>query len=352
MAKIKILAGDQNNLRKKRDEGIEDADKLRQFTALKDQCFLIDKTSLMPNTSIGFNLLKQDGMEIKTIAKADANNPFVITEDFLKRHYKSGYEILIEKASIPAYKDYLNSMVNHVDCSDRNRSNMIVFKEKTKIVIKELLDNPRSGEKMKEAKKAVGTIIELLLDNKASLCTMLSLSRYDYYTYTHCLNVATLSIGLGIELKMGKDEMSILGTGAMMHDIGKSEIPSELLNKQGRLDPMEYLLMQEHVRIGAEILHNSVEFPADGMPAVLQHHEKLNGKGYPRAERGEAIKLFGRICAIADCYDALTTIRSYKDAFIPFEALKIITEQTEAYDKSLLKHFVVMLGRQAESLCP
>ena len=347
MAKQTIIISEENNsYLQRKDEDIPESSRLKNFSTLKDNCLQIDKGSLTPNTSIRFNLFKQLGMNIKIIAEADAERPFTIEDGLLKKVGDPGCAILIERSAITVYKDYLLSQSNALGISDKERvdRNIIVFKENTKILMKELLENPRSGEKMKEAKKAVDTIIELLVDNKDALRKMLTLSRYDYYTYTHCLNVATLSIGLGLELKLSKTDIGNLGIGAMMHDLGKSEIPSELLNKQGKLDELEYRLIQGHVKMGADILANSKEFPEEAFPAVLQHHEKLSGKGYPYKLRGDSIKLFGRICAIADCYDALTTERAYKKAFIPYEALTIISGQIAHYDSDILKSFVKMLG--------
>ena len=347
MAKlIKIIIDKDNSFPQRQDEVLSESSKLKYFSACKDDCLQIDKESLVPNTSICFNLFRQDGMNIGIVAKANANNPFIITDDFLSKVSNPRCAVLIERSAIPVYKDYLNSVANAPSLSDKERfeRNTIVFKENTKILMKELLENPRSGEKIKQAKKAVDTIIGLLIDNKDALRKMLTLSRYDYYTYTHCLNVATLSIGLGLELRLSKNETGDLGIGAMMHDIGKSQIPAEILNKQGRLDELEYKRIQEHVKIGEDILRSSEEFPAEALPAVLQHHEKLSGNGYPYALRGDNIKLFGRICAVADCYDALTTERAYKKAFIPYEALTIIARETAHFDVHILKTFVKMLG--------
>ena len=348
MAKqTKIIVEENNSILQRRHEDIPESSRLKNFSTLKDNCLQIDKSSLVPNTSIRFNLFKQLGMNIKFIAKAEEESPFIIKDSLLTSVDDPRCSILIERSAIPIYKKYLLSLrdASGLSTKERYERNIVVFKENTKILMEELLEDPRSGAKMKEAKKAVDTIIELLVDNREALRKMLTLSRCDYYTYTHCLNVATLSIGLGLELKLSKQDMGTLGIGAMMHDLGKSKIPSDILNKQGKLDELEFRLIQGHVKIGAEILKSSKDFPEEAFPAVLQHHEKLSGKGYPYKLKGDNIKLFGRICAIADCYDALTTERSYKKAFIPYEALTIISGQTAHYDGNILKSFVKMLGK-------
>lgn len=136
-----------------------------------------------------------------------------------------------------------------------------------------------------------------------------------------------------------------MGAMAMLHDIGKSSIPSEILIKQGKLDDREYFIIQSHVLEGAKILSENHRLPEEALPAVVQHHEKMSGKGYPSHLSDKEIKLFGRIAAIADCYDALTTTRSYRPSLTPFYALAIIAKESGNYDPELLKVFIKMLGK-------
>jgi putative nucleotidyltransferase with HDIG domain len=174
---------------------------------------------------------------------------------------------------------------------------------------------------------------------------LLSMQGYDYYTYTHSVNVAALSISLGILIGLKRDVMEKLGMGAMLHDIGKSRISHEILGKQGKLSDVEYNMIKNHVIEGEKIMLNHADFSAESLTAVSQHHEKLSGKGYPYGLAGNKISLFGRISAIADCYDALTTRRPYKAAYTPFYALMMISKDTGDYDPELLATFIKMLGK-------
>src|SRR5208283_4690300 len=172
---------------------------------------------------------------------------------------------------------------------------------------------------------------------------LLSMKGYDYYTYTHSVNVAALAISLGLSIGLDRDDSEKLGMGTMLHDIGKSAISHEILCKQGRLSDVEYALIKSHVFEGENIMRKHKGFPDESFNAVLHHHEKLTGKGYPGGLSGKEISLFGRISAIADCYDALTTRRPYKVAYKPFPALKIIAKDTGDYDGELLRTFVKMI---------
>src|SRR5208337_1484245 len=159
------------------------------------------------------------------------------------------------------------------------------------------------------------------------------------------VNVAALSVGLGIAIDLKRDDTEKLGAGAMFHDVGKSVISHEILNKHGKLDDAEFNIMKGHVVEGEKIMRYHKSFPEESLTVVLQHHEKLSCKGYPSGLCGKDIRLFGRICAIADCYDALTTQRPYRTAFSPFAALSVIAKESGDYDASLLKIFIKMLGK-------
>ena len=174
--------------------------------------------------------------------------------------------------------------------------------------------------------------------------SLLSLRTYDYYTYTHSVNVAVLSVGLGMAAGLPKEQIRLLGIGAMLHDVGKSTIPPAIINKAGRLDDEEYRIIKTHVTEGENILRLNKDIPRESLVAVSQHHERLSGKGYPYNKAGEEIRPFGRITSIVDCYDALTTTRSYQTARTPFFALSILTKEAGDYDPEILKAFIRMLG--------
>jgi putative nucleotidyltransferase with HDIG domain len=152
-------------------------------------------------------------------------------------------------------------------------------------------------------------------------------------------------VGLAVQIGLDKERIIRLGLGAILHDIGKTQIPHEIVNKQGKLTDTEYNVIKQHVVRGYEILKEQKEVPEASLIAVLQHHEKLSGRGYPFGIKGKDIKLFGRITSIADCYDSLTTRRPYKPPLTPYFALSIIVKEKGDYDPELLKAFVKMLGK-------
>ncbi|MCL4491394.1 MAG: HD-GYP domain-containing protein [Nitrospirae bacterium] len=323
---------------------VDHATVFKEYSFYKDQHHQIDCNLLIPGTKIHFSLFVLSKLSFIPLIIATGKSPAEVDERVLT----TLGDVVIKKADVPLYYDYVNSLMQYPEALKENRLKIksLAIKENSKVVIKNLLDDPRSGQKIKELKPLVQNMIDCILEDNDAIYDLLSLRGYDYYTYTHSVNVAALSIGIGIAAGLKNEDAEKLGIGAMLHDIGKSAISHDILNKQGKLDDNEYRLIKSHVTEGEKILRMyHREFPAEALSAVLQHHEKLSGKGYPFKLAGEDIKLFGRMAAIADCYDALTTQRPYKPAFTPFYALSIIAKETGDYDPDLLKLFIKMLGR-------
>jgi len=221
----------------------------------------------------------------------------------------------------------------------------IAIKEKSKAIVKDLLDNPRSGENIKKVVNVVTDLTECILNNREVLQDLVTLSSYDQYTYTHSVNVAVLASGIGASCGLAKDIIQVLGIGAVLHDIGKSAIPAEILNKPGRLNEREFEIMKGHVLEGFKAIESNDAVPDESRIVITQHHERLKGTGYPNGLAGEQITILGRICAVADCYDAMTTSRPYKDAGTPFQALTQMKTEKANYDPDVLDSFIRMLGK-------
>lgn len=322
---------------------LEDPVAFMNYSHTKDKYFQIERGLLVAGTAVSFSIYAQDRMRFHEVAQASDASPVKIDNSVLQ----AVGDLCIMSADVPKYHEYLKTIaaVKSLSPEDAARVKTLAVKENAKVVMKELLQDPRSGQAIKKTGQIVNNMIDSILENRDTIYDLVSLKQYDYYTYTHSVNVGVLSIGLGLAVNLDRSQTALLGMGAMLHDVGKSAIPSEILNKQGKLDDTEYMLIKNHVVEGEKILSSNAEFPPIALPAALQHHEKLTGRGYPGGLSGKDIKLFGRIAAIADCYDALTTRRPYKAPMSPFYALSIIAKETGDYDPELLKIFIKMLGK-------
>jgi putative two-component system response regulator len=148
----------------------------------------------------------------------------------------------------------------------------------------------------------------------------------DKYTGGHCQRLAWYSVSLGMALGLPKPQLLALHRGGFLHDIGKVAIPDAILHKRGRLDEQEWVLMRTHPVKGEEICR-PMRTLAPVLPVIRSHHERWDGGGYPDGLRGEQIPLTARVLQVADIYDALTTIRPYKSAISPVEALGVLDDE-------------------------
>ncbi|HEU0053497.1 MAG TPA: HD domain-containing phosphohydrolase, partial [Longimicrobium sp.] len=165
-----------------------------------------------------------------------------------------------------------------------------------------------------------------------------SIEAKDRYTSGHCARVAEYACRLAAEAGIGGRDMVWFRMGAFLHDLGKTEVPEEILNKPGKLTDEERAVMERHTIIGDEMLA-PVEFPWDIRPMVRSHHERWDGRGYPDRLAGEAIPLSARILRVADVFDALTTARSYRRPLSPDEALALMEDDEGSFDPVLFARF-------------
>jgi putative nucleotidyltransferase with HDIG domain len=166
-----------------------------------------------------------------------------------------------------------------------------------------------------------------------------SIESKDPYTLGHCERVADYACAIFREVDPNEGALFWFRIGALLHDVGKINVPTEVLNKPGKLTPEERAQMESHPAAGVELLKD-VEFPWDVLPMVRSHHERWDGKGYPDRLTGDEIPLNARVLALADVFDALTTDRPYRPAFSPEEALRIMrVDMSGAFDPSLLPIF-------------
>ncbi len=161
-------------------------------------------------------------------------------------------------------------------------------------------------------------------------------------TARHILRLSHYSAVLAKALHMSPGETELLGHAVTMHDVGKIGIPDAILRKRGALDAEERAVMQRHTSIGASILADSPsELMQQGQIVALTHHEHWDGGGYPRGLRGEEIPLSGRICSLADVFDAMTTARPYRPPFPPEVALAEMRQgRGRQFDPRLLDLFM------------
>ncbi len=211
-------------------------------------------------------------------------------------------------------------------------------------MMKCLWQNP-TPEKIAEFKKGVVSVVDNILSDDNTTRHLLNLTAYDYDTYIHSVNVGVVGLALAKALlkKEDKHDMHALGAGFFLHDLGKIKIDDAIINKPGKLTEDEMTIMKRHPAMGFRLLLDAKQITEESRLIVLQHHERHNGTGYPKKLRGEEIHMYGRICSVADVFDALVSKRPYKKQKTPFEALKIMKEEMlDHFHKDVFQTFVML----------
>lgn len=170
----------------------------------------------------------------------------------------------------------------------------------------------------------IRSIMDGLRGNHELLSLLADVFVYDNYIFSHSLNVALYSIAVGMELKLDEKQLETLGMGAILHDVGKMLIPFEILGKSEKLTEEEYELVKKHPEYGFQLLKKIHTVSLHVAHCAYQHHERLDGSGYPRGLKDNEIHDLGKIIAVADVFDAVTSNRVYRSAMLPHEGLEIL----------------------------
>ncbi len=163
---------------------------------------------------------------------------------------------------------------------------------------------------------------------------------YDDATYIHSMNVALICNVMARWLRMSDDQVSKATVSGLLHDVGKTQIPDDIIRKPAKLSPQEYSIIKRHPQAGYEILKKS-DIDPDILNAVLMHHEKFDGSGYPLGLTGPQIPIFARMVSIADVYDAMTSARPYRGPLCPFKTIEVFEEEgLQKYDPQFIMTFL------------
>lgn len=206
--------------------------------------------------------------------------------------------------------------------------------------IQYLYNNTDSKDFSETTKNITDILMDAIDENDAVVVDIGELRVCDDYTFKHSVDVATMAMIVAKTCGFSKLDIYEIGMAGLLHDIGKSKIPNEILNKPGKLTFEEFDLMKKHPTFGFEILKGRKDIAERVKQGVLQHHEKENGSGYPVGIKGNLINIFSKIIAVVDIYDALVTERPYKKAFSPRDAVEMIMSMTGELDASIMRSFL------------
>jgi HD-GYP domain-containing protein (c-di-GMP phosphodiesterase class II) len=238
----------------------------------------------------------------------------------------------------------------YVDSEDQKKYSREVYFKSIGLV-KEVVDSihQQKALNIRKAKRLMQNAVNAIIQDDSSLLGLANIKNYDEYTFNHSVNVAIYAIALGQRIGIPKKHLSHLGMAGLFHDMGKTRIPKEILNKTGKLSPEEWALMRFHPIIGTELIMKMKEWgelSTRMMNGAFEHHLRYDLTGYPKLTRKRRISLFGRIITIADFYDALVRPRVYnRFPYVSEKILGIMLERSgKDFDPAIVKVFINMIG--------
>lgn len=194
-------------------------------------------------------------------------------------------------------------------------------------------------------------ILNEVYDKFSKITSIGQLRIYDYYTFSHSINVAILSAIIGRELGFNYKKLKDLTFSAFLHDVGKMQVPTEILYKPGVLTQDEMQAVKKHVEYGYDFILSELKLPDEIAKVALLHHERWEGQGYPYGLKGDQIPEFAQIVGIADVYDALVSEKVYKSSVESIEAMKImLTEESRSFNPEMLNAFIYMGIMKADNV--
>ncbi|MGR3301450.1 MAG: HD-GYP domain-containing protein, partial [Candidatus Scalindua sp.] len=303
----------------------------------------INSNSLRTDTRIGCDLylLVKTSVDSRYIlyCRGDAVFENAKREMLLEKNIS---RLFIKKEDQQTYYEYLENNFQDIIFDTRIPSD-----ERSKIVhgaainlVKDLFKDPKNSN-IERTKTFAYNMVDYILREGRAAHSLLKIALHEYYTYTHSVNVAAVGTLFAKSIGLGEDDLKGFCSGILLHDIGKTKISTDILNKNGKLTDEEYSKIKEHPELGVAILKEVNNGFTDEYTIILQHHENYDGTGYPLGLQKEEIHRCGRIARIIDVYDALTTNRPYSKAMRPFAALKEMKEKMlNCFDKELFVKFI------------
>jgi len=308
----------------------------------------IDKRLITEGSKIDFNLFFTNDTKTEMSLFLQSDTAVDGNAKVKLREIEALYICEEEEECYNAYVTrHLQSIAQNRDIPTEQKARLVY--EKATEVIDSMFKNPESLENVKNAQPVVDNFIDIILHDYNAVESLLKITAHDFYTHTHSINVSIYTLSLGSYLGMEGRELKVLGMAAILHDLGKSKIDYEIINKNGKLTDEEFTQMKAHPALGHEI---AVILGIDDeriLSGIRHHHEKVEGGGYPDNLEGEEISQFARIIGVCDVFDALSTKRSYKDPMRSFEALQLMKQQMRGHlDMEMVDAFIKMLRKQEQ----
>ncbi len=308
--------------------------------------FRIRLSTIRPSEPIPFDIyVFVDGKMINYLKQGDSFKP----DKVQMLHSKdTGESFFVTNENKQLYRDYVKSSMNSSLISNNDKA--AILRESSIALLEDLFENPDVVTALADSRPIVADLLHFMQSAPESIGNLISLSGHDFYTYNHSFDVSIYSLGLGQALGFDKKTLEELGQSSLFHDVGKRNVALEILCKKGPLDESEWAQMRMHPQFGLKILNEQPNISEAIKAACYEHHESWSGGGYPQDLSGQEIHPFGRIVALTDTYDAMTTQRSYNIPMKPAEALNMMKNKLSGrFDPEMLKAMYSVLFKMKAS---
>lgn len=312
----------------------------------------ISVATLLPSSTVGLDLFQIDADSGKFVLYRGADFPLA-PNDLARLHQRGISKLYIAREACQRYQKYLRQIAS-LPADDRRvsiRARVSAMDEVVRDVLTQALSTENDQQVVAMAMQ-LGTIVTKTVTNSAfATADLLQVLHHDYTTFTHSANVAFYAAILAMKLGYSTNEIERIATGGLLHDIGKVAIKKSILCKPGRLDDEEYREIKKHPLIGFKRLALREELTFGQLMIVYQHHERLDGKGYPVGIEADEIHPWGKLCAVVDVYEALTSHRPYRQAMTKDKALEILHRDSgKAFDPEMLECWTAIICNDSTAL--
>ncbi|MEW5693959.1 MAG: HD-GYP domain-containing protein [Candidatus Hydrogenedentota bacterium] len=208
-------------------------------------------------------------------------------------------------------------------------------------ILSNLQEKKREQINVEKIKKVTVKLVDEAMQNKEIFVAMINIKKYKNYLYTHSLNVSVLSILIGITMGFKREELLEIGEGALLHDVGMCVIPRDIWDSDKILDENQFFHIKKHPIFGNDILQTSRITNPKIINIVYQHHERIDGSGYPQGLKGDKINLYAKIVAVCDVFDAMNSERKFRGRYLPYDIMShLIRNAHLIFDPDVMKSFV------------
>jgi putative nucleotidyltransferase with HDIG domain len=301
-------------------------------TANRSKYMKIRLNSLPPFKAIPFDLFVLIGDHFVHYLRAGDKLQAEKIVSFEKKAPEAFFILAVERGH---YQKFVREGLMSTELDTKQKA--LILRESTMVLVEELFERPDIEQALQDARGVVEDFVAFMESDAAAMANLIGLSSHDFYTYNHSLDVSIYSLGLGQAVGFRGMDLKELGLGGLFHDIGKRYVPLEIICKDGPLTDLEWIQMQKHPQFGLMILNE--HSANDNVKAcAFEHHESMQGNGYPQKLTAQEIHPMARVVSVADTYDALTTKRSYNDPMKPTDAITLMSGKLAGrYDPEVMR---------------